>query len=395
MGWAAANSNISGYNNNDLIKTENGGIDWSIIYSDTVYEFADIDFTSDQIGFGISGDWSSYSIINKTQDGGISWDTISIENTDLRSIIFTDDNNGWVVGGQNNELFITHTSNSGISWEPQTNINILNAPRLNDVDFVNPEYGFAVGSFGVLIKTTDGGNSWVASWGNIDPNSFWIHYNLTGVYFSKASNCWVVGSSTYFGGPRTMVAHTTNGGSNWDTLSFPSGYGSGKIFFINDTDGFIVGQSYDYKTTDGGNAWIQIDYPSDILDMFFLNEGLGWAVGYNGRIFKYFDPNVGIEDENYFVNPGGYNLFQNYPNPFNPSTKIKYSIPPVGTQRTVSVQLKVFDILGNRIATLVNQEQPAGRYEVEFNAGQLSSGIYFYQLKAGDFIQTNKMILLK
>jgi len=83
--------------------------------------------------------------------------------------------------------------------------------------------------------------------------------------------------------------------------------------------------------------------------------------------------------------PEEFALYQNYPNPFNPSTKIKYSIPPVGTQRAVSVQLKVFDILGNEVATLVDEFKPAGSYEVEFNSNSdggrnLSSGIYFYQL---------------
>ncbi len=92
-----------------------------------------------------------------------------------------------------------------------------------------------------------------------------------------------------------------------------------------------------------------------------------------------------------------FRLQQNYPNPFNPTTKIKYTIPFVETRHTSSVQLKVYDILGNEIATLVNKEQSPGEYEVEFDAGKynLSSGIYFYQLKAGGFISTKKMILLK
>jgi len=394
-GWAAGNSNISGYNNNDLIKTEDGGDNWSVIYTDTVYSFIDIDFLSEQLGFGIFGEYQNYSVVSKTQDGGTTWDTIQISNVDLKSILFIDEDNGWAVGTTpNQELFITHTSNSGISWQEQNNINIPGW-GLIDVDFIDSEYGFAVGNFGALIKTTDGGNSWTESWGNLDPNLFWSDYQLTGVYFPELLNCWVTGYSLYSGGYRTMVAHTTDGGANWDTLSFSSSYGAGDIFFINDSDGFIVGRSYDYKTTDGGDNWTQIDYPSEVLKMFFLDEAYGWAVGYNGRIFKYFDPNVGVVDDNYFVNPKSYALYQNYPNPFNPSTKIKYSIPPVGTQRAVSVQLKVYDILGKEVAILVNEEQGVGFYEIDFVAGQLSSGIYFYQLKAGDFIQTNKMLLLK
>ncbi|MDZ7625244.1 MAG: M14 family zinc carboxypeptidase [Ignavibacteriaceae bacterium] len=93
-----------------------------------------------------------------------------------------------------------------------------------------------------------------------------------------------------------------------------------------------------------------------------------------------------------------FSLEQNYPNPFNPSTKIKYAIPNVETHRDASlkmVTLKVFDVLGREVATLVNEEKPAGNYEVEFNAKSLSSGIYFYTLQSGSFTQTKKLVLLK
>ncbi len=96
-----------------------------------------------------------------------------------------------------------------------------------------------------------------------------------------------------------------------------------------------------------------------------------------------------------FVSAVSFNLSQNYPNPFNPSTTIKYSIPSVGTSLMKFVQLKVYDILGNTVATLVNEDKPAGSYEVKFDASQLSSGIYFYKLQAGSYIETKKMMLVK
>ena len=92
--------------------------------------------------------------------------------------------------------------------------------------------------------------------------------------------------------------------------------------------------------------------------------------------------------------PEEYYLAQNFPNPFNPSTKIKYSVP-----QSSQVVIKVFDVLGNELATLVNEEKPAGTYELTWNANNLPSGIYFYQLSttsgAGDYINTKKMVLLK
>ena len=101
-----------------------------------------------------------------------------------------------------------------------------------------------------------------------------------------------------------------------------------------------------------------------------------------------------VEGEDDKSLPKIFELSQNFPNPFNPSTKIEYKIPERGF-----VTLKVYDVLGNEVATLVNEEKPAGSYEVEFNSVSgiryPASGIYFYQLKAGEFIQTKKMILLR
>jgi hypothetical protein len=85
-----------------------------------------------------------------------------------------------------------------------------------------------------------------------------------------------------------------------------------------------------------------------------------------------------------------YGLQQNYPNPFNPSTRIKFSIP-----QSEFVSLKVFDILGNEVATLVNEQRAPGAYEVSFDAGNLASGVYVYTLTAGDFVQTRKLMLMK
>jgi hypothetical protein len=103
------------------------------------------------------------------------------------------------------------------------------------------------------------------------------------------------------------------------------------------------------------------------------------------------------EKENNFTQPTEFVLEQNYPNPFNPVTKIKFTIPNVTLSEVEGsrVQLKVFDVLGKEVAILVNEEKPVGNYEVDFNASGLSSGVYFYQLSSGDFIQTNKMILLR
>ncbi len=103
------------------------------------------------------------------------------------------------------------------------------------------------------------------------------------------------------------------------------------------------------------------------------------------------------------ISPDEFFLYQNSPNPFNPSTIIKFTIPSViesGMKQSQFITLKVYDVLGNEVVTLVNEDKAAGTYEVEFSASggngfNLSSGIYFYKLQAGDFAETKKMILMK
>jgi hypothetical protein len=144
-------------------------------------------------------------------------------------------------------------------------------------------------------------------------------------------------------------------------------------------------------------SFSRFSYTQDIGMDYWVSTLIGYSM-YSERTIKgcvingivYGDTTLtGIDDEE---NPiaSEFKLEQNYPNPFNPSTVISYRLPV-----TSNVTLKVYDVLGNEIATLVNEEKPVGEYEVEFEGTGLPSGIYFYQLKAGSFIQTKKMVLLK
>ncbi|NWF88820.1 MAG: family 10 glycosylhydrolase [Ignavibacteriaceae bacterium] len=156
-------------------------------------------------------------------------------------------------------------------------------------------------------------------------------------------------------------------------------------------------------------SWIGngvLDYPKYRIDSFQMTDAAGSQT--NGTIyidnFRLVKKSIITGIENEATNtPNDLVLYQNYPNPFNPSTKINFTIPSadnplLGGARVGLVTLKVYDVLGNEVATLVNEYKPAGTYEVEFTVGQtisLSSGVYYYQLKAGEFIQTKKMILVK
>ncbi|MCP5061837.1 MAG: T9SS type A sorting domain-containing protein [Ignavibacteriae bacterium] len=106
-----------------------------------------------------------------------------------------------------------------------------------------------------------------------------------------------------------------------------------------------------------------------------------------------FKQAVSVKENNVSITE--FSLSQNYPNPFNPNTVIKYSIPKIEKLRASFVQLRVYDILGRKVVTLINEKQKAGKYHLTFDANNLSSGIYFYQLKVESFIETKKMILLQ
>ena len=136
-------------------------------------------------------------------------------------------------------------------------------------------------------------------------------------------------------------------------------------------------------------SYITEDIPDSVLIAIFIVSGTGFShVGSKMFIDDLFwGSATNVESE---INSLDFKLNQNFPNPFNPSTSIQFAI---GSGQFVT--LKVYDVLGNEVASLVNEEKPAGNYEVDFSAAGLASGIYFYQLQAGSFIETKQMILLR
>jgi hypothetical protein len=152
-------------------------------------------------------------------------------------------------------------------------------------------------------------------------------------------------------------------------------------------DSVVLGHGDPGEWDDGAVAlpFIMVDIGDTLFKM--------WYGGSDSFLFQtgYATSNlpVGVEkDTNLF--PTQFILYQNYPNPFNPNTTIKWQMPEASF-----ATLKIYDVLGNEVATLVKEEKPAGEYEVEFNGSDLTSGIYYYQLKAGDLTKTKKMILLR
>jgi len=124
------------------------------------------------------------------------------------------------------------------------------------------------------------------------------------------------------------------------------------------------------------------------LAKYLIKTGEDYLSKLDGILRKHFGIEKGETGEEQI--PKEYTLYQNYPNPFNPATTIKYDLPNAG-----DISLIIYDILGRRVKTLVNERQQAGKYEVRFDASNLASGVYIYQLITEEYVNAKKMILLK
>jgi hypothetical protein len=185
---------------------------------------------------------------------------------------------------------------------------------------------------------------------------------------------------------------TTNAGLNWSWLQVPPKMNS--INFVTVNNGLMCGDlGLILLTSDGGNTWLNqnLNVNTNFEELTMVNQNTGWVVGTSGKIFKTTNGGIlGFQNINSYT-PEDFALYQNYPNPFNPTTTIKYDLP-----KDVKVTIKIYDILGKLVVTLVNGElKKAGYYEAEFDGTSFASGVYFYRVEAGEFIQRKKMVLLK
>jgi hypothetical protein len=206
-----------------------------------------------------------------------------------------------------------------------------------------------------------------------------------GVWFKDASTGICVG---------TIAMVSTNGGTSWTAGGTVPGSGNMTSVCGGGSNFWLTRGTNIQGTTNTGANWTQVYTGTQALWANNITTGAngcltGWAGGATGTIVKLTGIPVGISNNQNGI-PDAYMLQQNYPNPFNPTTNISFSIPKAG-----NVELKVFDILGREAATMVNEFRPAGNYSVEFNASELSSGVYYYTIRTGEFTQTKKMVLIK
>ena len=218
----------------------------------------------------------------------------------------------------------------------------------------------------------------------------WYPGNVTcrSVFFTDNQNGWLVGGT----GSNGAIIHTTNG-INWlpQTDPAPSSGVLNVVFFLGVQKGWAAGNfGKVLSTTNGGINWIVENTGATSLmrSIYFTSSTNGYITGNNGQAFKYTEI-IGIAPLSGTL-PKDFSLLQNYPNPFNPKTTIEFDIPKAEFTRLI-----IYDALGRKVAALVNEELKAGRYKIDWVSTNYSSGIYYYQLKAGDYQETRKMVVIK
>lgn len=413
-----------------FVKTDSDGDSvWTMhLGGDGMDVFADIITTPDSmfVATGLTdtpNDFENIYLVKVDDDGLIQWEknyggpekevAQSLINAQDGGIIITGVTKSFSVGEE--DLFIMKTTIDGDSLWFKTYGTTGNdggygiSPTSDGGYIITGQYNWS--DLWLVKIDSDGDTLWTSVIGGADyEEGLSVKETSDGGYI-------VCGSTASYGSGQLdafLVKTDSNGKLDWQKTFGGAGYDEGRRVVINDTTGYVV-----MANTDGGNAgefnylivWTDLngnaiktktygDVGEDrSYDMIPVgNNSLSIAASnYNPNsdgdasllmIYKNDIPTSLDGSDNNTL--GNYYLAEAYPNPFNPTTTIKFQLP-----QNSFVTLKIYDILGNEIATLINAELPGGEYKVPFNASSLSSGIYLYQIKAGNFTQTKKLTLLK
>ena len=327
-------------------RTTNGGNSWNQFYVGTGSWIGDIFFINENRGWA----YGSNGALKVTQDGGISWTSQPIGTSNYVAVVFfVDENEGWAAGGYGGANgFIHYTSDSGNTWTPQT-------PALND------------------------------------------HFQAG--FFTSNKNGWMAGVSC-------RVHKTTNGGLTWTVVSQVNHDYIDGLLMENDNTGWLAarnhfgsgsgedGRGFLYKTEDGANTWdLKWAGPyikSGFGDITFQWPGKLWACGGQNTLLELVTEPIGFREIT--LDPSE---LQVYPTPFYSEVNITYTI-----DKTEKVKLDIYDISGRLIASLVNQNQHTGSYNISWdgrnvNGEKIGKGVYICTLQAGNKVSIDKIVKIK
>lgn len=372
---------------------------------------------------GSPGPWAIYTLhidsanvlyagtsagVYRSTNGGIDWQTMGLTSQNVLTVkrhrgalfagtfvagLYRSTNNGatWnAVGGflggvhslaelgqllfaaNDNGLFVS--SNGGTIWMGTT----MSNPNQRAIAASAAGHLYAGDIDAVVYRSTDAGATWTQI---LDGMS-----TISDILVTK--NDFIFVSLQSFFNPG--VLRSTDNGISWENV-LPSVVAG---WFAVNSEGHIflsTYNSYVYRSVDGGSTWQQLRTgmtTSSTLGIAVNDSGVVFVGTLNGQVYRSAQPTVSMVDHS--EHPREFVLYQNYPNPFNPSTTIRFTIP---NSRFTS--LIIYNLLGQQVATLVNEMKQAGQYEVKWDAEGLASGVYLYRLEAGEFRETKRMVLMR
>ena len=405
--WIAGGTNTPA-----VYRTTNGGTNWITVPTtgitlDLFCVWA-VDANTAYVGDGgAAGGAGGNAKFYKTTDAGTTWTTVASTGGTagfFNGIVFSKTSPSIGIAqsdpptGTGNPYYISITTNGGANWNQLSpnppGVTGLASSQNSIIVIDNQFFGFGFGNTAPAraYLTSNGGTSWyVATLAGITGGF------TSGLAFKENKLNGIAATSSSL----PNIARTTDGGVTWTSVNV------GVNFTAYCTCKWIEGTNTCYisanagsagvvkKSTDAGLTWTTMTTASltQITSMEFKRTGTtvyGYAVTANGAVLKVTDIVTGVTPLNTSL-PSEYSLEQNYPNPFNPTTTINFSIPS-----SSKVSLKVYDALGKEVATLVDEFKNAGSYAADFTpASNLTSGVYFYTLSAGNFTSTKKLMLVK
>jgi len=392
----------------------------------------DVFFANPQVGWVVNG----AGHINRTTDGGASWQFQVDEPSYLRSVGFADTLKGWA-GSLDGVPLLYATTDGGATWSPVLNIPDPQPTGICGIWVVNESVVYACGKYdgssARVIKTTDGGITWSSQ--DLVP----LANTLIDCFFFDADHGFVVGAIGVGNARRAVILGTTNGGADWTTrhttdrmaewcwkISFPTpliGYVSierfsGSTYFLQTTDGGLTWQDRFfrdnyivqgigfatpdlgwiggptgpcYESTDAGASWQLAGFGVHVNRFRFLGPSIGYAVG--STVYKYTTA-TGVGDAP-SGGPPTLALAQNYPNPFRESTAIDFTL-----SRAAEVRLAIYDLAGRRVATVLDASRPAGSYQVDWDARDsrglpVGAGVYWYRVTVGPEVRSHQLLVVR
>ncbi len=394
-GWAS-------HTGNGCMRSTDGGFNWiTTRFDDTnfVTSYEGVYFVNQDTGWCVGGGTQ----IRKTTDGGVSWfkqhgPPVTGIN---RGVHFLDESTGYVIGSKNYpfEPFASRTSDGGSTWS-ELDVSVPGGQELIDQYWFNADTGWICG-YNVLLYTTDAGCSFVNMFPNVPPTGNG-HNVLFAIQFVNQDIGWIGAGNL----ENSNIYKTTDGGASW-------------VFQDNPVSQNGWNQINDVMFSSPDSGWAAHGTPGTGAIMFTANGGADWVM--DNTTFSWYDCLARYQDLKVWCGasegglwlktpavPTGVSLndqlpresvlCQNYPNPFNSISSFEFRLPAdgrSGASKPVDVSLRIYDLLGREVSTVVDERLLPGTYTRHWDAVGQPTGTYFYRLSTSEFIQTRKLILLR